>query len=123
MLTLRHDHKRESPTSDDTSGQTSAKQLASKENIVALPETTTSASTSGPRITDMSTICMTVHDLRVLLGATGEDHDCHSSHPAVIVEEKTVDHWSAIYQLERSDLDTTIHHEEIEKLKKDDEKR
>lgn len=53
----------------------------------------------------MSTICITVHDLRALLGAPEEEHSCHEQYLAELVEEKTVDHWSAHYQLEPSPLD------------------
>lgn len=55
----------------------------------------------------MSTICLTVHELRALLGASDEDHTCQS--PAVeIVEQKTADYWSTKYQLEPAQLDECI---------------
>lgn len=58
----------------------------------------------------MSTICLTVHDLRVLLGADREDHSCHirnHDYPDAIVEKTTVDHWSSRYQLQSEELDLT----------------
>lgn len=62
----------------------------------------------------MSTICMTVHDLLVLLEASQEDHTCQDEGlPSVIVEDKTVDHYSAQFQLEPSELD--LCHDDVEK--------
>lgn len=63
----------------------------------------------------MSTLCLTVHDLRILLGAHEEDHTCHThdhGYPEVIIEDKTVDHWSR-YQLQPEELD--LRGEEIER--------
>ena len=54
----------------------------------------------------MSTICMTVHDLLVLLGADGEQHTCHDLElPAEATEDKAADWWSTQPQLEPAQLD------------------
>lgn len=60
----------------------------------------------------MSTSCMTVHDLRILLGAPEEQHTCHEHSPCTeMFEEKTADHWSAQHQLEPPQLD--LQHDKI----------
>lgn len=54
----------------------------------------------------MSTICMTVHDLRMLLEAPDDHHTCHDDDRGETpIEDKTIDHWSAHRQLRPSQLD------------------
>lgn len=61
----------------------------------------------------MSTVCLTVHELRMLLNASEEGLDCchgHATYTTEIAEKKTTDYWSARYQLQPSDLDQAIDH-------------